>query len=149
MRDKAFKITSDPKYDGYQRELASMVYKFFYKKSTSLGKSSGSGIVNEPNYKLANELHIPIIRKFKKRKVYSSFRDNIWGVDLADMQSLSKYNKGIKYLLCAIDLFSKYAWVVPLKDKRGITIVNAFQKIISKGRKPNKTWVDKGSQFLQ
>ena len=60
------------------------------------------------------------------------------GVDLADMQSLSKYNKGIKYLLCAIDLFSKYAWVVPLKDKRGISIVNAFQKIVSEGGKPNK-----------
>ena len=54
------------------------------------------------------------------------------------MQSLSKYNKGIKYLLCAIDLFSKYAWVAPLKDKREITVVNAFQKIISKGRKPEK-----------
>ena len=63
------------------------------------------------------------------------------------MQSLSKYNNEIKYLLCAIDLFSKYAWVVPLKDKRGITIVNAFQKIISKGRKPNKIWVDQGSEF--
>ena len=103
LRDKAFKIASDPKFDGYQRGLAS---KFFDKKS------SGSGIV-EPNYQLANELHEPIIQKFKKRKVYSSFRDNIWGVDLADMQSLSKYNKGNKYLLCAIDLFSKYAWVVP------------------------------------
>ena len=63
------------------------------------------------------------------------------------MQSLSKHNKGIKYLLCAIDLFSKYAWVVPLKDKRGISIVNAFQKIISKGRKPNKIWVDQGGEF--
>ena len=141
MKDKAFKIASDPKYDGYQRGLASMVYKFFDKKS------SGSGIVNEPNYQLANELHKPIIRKFKKRKVYSSFRDNIWGVDLADMQSLSKYNKGIKYLLCAIDLFSKYAWVVLLKDKRGITIINTFQKIISKGRKPNRIWVDKVMNF--
>ena len=79
--------------------------------------------------------------------MHSSFRDNIWGVNLADMQSLSKYNKGIKYLLCAIDLFSKYAWVVPLKDKRGITIVNAFQKIISKGRKPNKIWIDQGGEF--
>ena len=69
------------------------------------------------------------------------------GVDSADMQSLSKYNKGIKYLLCTTDLFSKYAWVVPLKDKRGISIVNAFQKIISKGRKPNKIWVDQGSEF--
>ena len=119
-----------------------MVYKFSYKKP------SGSGVAAiEPNYQLANELHRQIIRKFKRRKVYSSFRDNIWGVDLADMQSLSKYNKGIKYLLCAIDLFSKYAWVVPLKDKRGISIVNAFQKIISKGRKPNKIWVDQGSEF--
>ena len=80
-----------------------------------------------------------IIRKFKRRKVYSSFRDNIWGVDLADMQSLSKYKKGMKYLLCAIDILSKYAWVVPLLDKKGISIVNAFQKIISKGRKLNKT----------
>ena len=89
-----------------------MVYKFFDKTS------SGSGITtNEFNYQLANELHKPIIKKFKKRKVYSSFRDNVWGVDLADMQSLSKYNKGTKYL-CAIDLFSKYVCVVPLKDKK-------------------------------
>ena len=63
------------------------------------------------------------------------------------MQSLSKYNKGIKYLLCAIDLFSKYAWVVPIKDKKGTSIVNAFQKIISEGRKPNKIWVDQGGEF--
>ena len=79
--------------------------------------------------------------------MYSFFRYNIWGVDLADMQSLSKYNKGNKYLLCAIDLFSKYAWVVPLKDKRGISIVNAFQKIISKGRKPNKIWAGQDGEF--
>ena len=97
-----------------------MVYKFFAKKS------SGRGIINEANYQLADELHKPIIRKFKKRKVYSSFRDNIWGVDLADMQSLSRYNKGIRYLLCAIDFFSKYAWVIPIKDKKDASIVNAF-----------------------
>ena len=60
--------------------------------------------------------------------MYSSSRDNIWGVDLTDMQSLSKYNKRVKYFLCAIDLFSKYAWVIPLKDKKGTSIVNAFQK---------------------
>ena len=87
LRDKAFKIASDPKYDGYEGGLASVVYKFFDKKS------SGSGIANESNYQLAKELHKPIIRKFKKRIVYSSFRDNIWGVNLADMQSLSKYIK--------------------------------------------------------
>ena len=117
-----------------------MVYKFFDKKS------SGSGIINESNYQLANEFHKPIIKKFMKRKVYSSFRENIWGVDLADMQSLSKYNKGVKYLLCTIYLFSKYAWVIPLKDKKVTSTVNAFRKIISKGRKPSKIWVDQGSE---
>ena len=60
--------------------------------------------------------------------MYSSFKDSILGVDLADMQSLSKFNKGMKYLLCAIDLFSKYAWVIPLKDKKATSIVNAFKK---------------------
>ena len=110
-------------------------------------KSSSLERVNE-NIKLANGLHKPIIRKFNKRKVYSSFKDNIWGADLADMQILSKFNKGIKYLLCAIDLFSKYALVVPVKDKKGISIVNAFQRISNKSkRKPNKIWVHKGSEF--
>ena len=141
LRDKAFKIVSDPKCDDYQRGLASMAYKCFDKTF------KGSGITNELNYQLANELPKPIIRKFKKRKVYSSFRDNIWGVDLADMQSLSKYNKGIKYLLCAIDFFSKYAWLDPLKDKKETSIVNALQKIISKERKPNKIWFNQGSEF--
>ena len=75
-------------------------------------------------------MHKPVIKKFNKRKVYSQFRDNIWGVDLVDTQSLSKKIKGIKYLLCPIDLFHKYAFVVPLKDKKGIRIVNAFNKII-------------------
>ena len=81
-------------------------------------------------------------------KVYLQFKDNIWGVDLADLQSLSKKNKGIKYLLCAIYLFSKYAFIVPLKDKKGISITNAFKKIIKQSaRKPNKIWVDQGGEF--
>ena len=96
---------------------------------------------------MANELHKSVIRKFKERKVYSYFRDNIWGVDLANMQSLNKYNKENKYLMCAIDLFSKYPWVIPIKDIKGTSIVNAFQKLISKGRKPNKIWADQGSEF--
>ena len=130
-----------------------MVYKFLDKMSTALDKSKGSGIINEPNYPLANELHKPIIRKFKKRKAYSSCRDNMWAVDLADMQSLSKYNKGIKYLLCVIDFFSKYAWVIPIKDKKGTSIVNTFKKILSDStelylnRNPNKIWVNQGSEF--
>ena len=80
--------------------------------------------------------------------MYSSFRDNIWSVDLADIQLLTKYNKGYKFLLCVIDIYSKYAWVIPLNDKKCISIVNGFQKIIDDSkRKPNKKWVDKGSEF--
>ena len=64
------------------------------------------------------------------------------------MQLISKFNKGFRFLLCVIDIFSKYAWVVPLKDKKGVSIVNAFQKILDdSNRKPNKIWVDKGSEF--
>ena len=142
LKDRAFEIASDPKYDGYQRGLASMVYKFFDKKS------SGSGISNVNNVKLADELHKPVIKNFSKRKVYSSFKDNIWGVDLVDMQLLSRQNKGIKYLLCVIDLFSKYAFVVPLKDKKGASVVKGFKKIVNESnRRPNKIWVDQGSEF--
>ena len=75
------------------------------------------------------------MKEFDKRKVYSQFKDNIWGVDLAGMQSLSKKSKGIKYFLCAIDLYSKYAFVIPLKDKKGISIVNAFNKIIKQSKR--------------
>ena len=171
LKDKAYNIASDPEYDGYQRGLVSMVDTFFDKKSTaepsSLERSSlkrmGSGFKKLKNTTkstaepsalarsssiLADELHKPIINKFNKRKVYSQFKDNIWGVDLADMQSLSRKNKGIKYLLCAIDLYSKYAFVIQLKDKKGFSIVNAFNKIIKQSnRKPNKIWADQGGEF--
>ena len=129
LRDKAYDIASNPKYDGYQRGLASMVYKLFDKKSTGSGFKKLKNATCSSSI-LADEPHKPIIRKVNKRKVYSQFKDHLWGVDLADMQSLSRKNKGIKYLLCAIDLYSKYAFVIPLKDKKGISIVNAFNKII-------------------
>ena len=130
MRDKAFNIPKNPNYDGYQRGLASIVYKFFDKKS------EGSRIINnKENIQLADELHKPIIRNFEKRKVYSSLRDNIWGADLVHMPLLSKFNKEFRFLLCTIDIFSKYAWVIPLKDKKGISIVNAFQKILNESNR--------------
>ena len=134
LKNKAFDIAKDPKYDGYQRGLASMVYKFFDSKVASPDKKSersGAKHVNTKlipqNEQLAEELHKPIIRKFEKRKVHAAFKDNISGADLAYMQLLSKYNKGIRLLLCVIDIFSKYAWSVPLKDKKGISIAKAFQ----------------------
>ena len=109
---------------------------------------SGVNVSSEINEQLAEELHKPIIRTFLKRTVYSRFKGNIWIVDLADMQSISKFNKRFRFLLCVIDFFSKYAWVVSLKDQRGVSIVDAFQKILDdSNRKPNKIWIDKGSQF--
>ena len=96
-----------------------MVYKFFDKNSIGSGINTVEpSSLEHSSLILTNELHKPIIKKFNKRKVYSQFKDNMWGLDLADMQSLSRKNKGIKYLLCAIDLYSKYAFVIPLKDKK-------------------------------
>ena len=152
LRDEAFNIAKNPKYDRYQRGLASIVYKFFDKKST---RNVVANDEIKQNLQLPKELHKPITRKFKKRKVYSGFRDTIWGADLADMQLISKFNKQI--LFRVIDIFSKYPCVIPLKDKKGISFVNAFQKILkesnrseanSKGSKPNKTWADKGSEIF-
>ena len=95
LRDKAFNIAKDKKIDGYQRGLASMAYKFFDKNT------SGIGIENEnvPNKELAEELYKPNIRKFNKRKVHSPFIDNTWGADLPDMQVMSKFNKGSRFVL--------------------------------------------------
>ena len=130
LRDKAINIGKFPTYDGYQKGLASMLCKCF-DKNNSGGTVKNENIFNE---ELAEELHKQIIKKFKKRKIQSAFIDNISGADLADL--------GFHYV---IDIFSKQAWVIPLKD---ITITNAFQKILKESdRKPNKTWVDKGSKF--
>ena len=110
--DKAFNIAKNPKHHGCQCGIASMVYKFFHKKIF------GNGIENEniSSKKLAEELYKPIIRKFNKIKLYSPFIDNIWGADLADVQLISKIDKGFRFLLCLIDVHSKYAWVIPLND---------------------------------
>ena len=145
LKDKAFNIAKDPKYGGYQRGLTSMIYKFFDKKS----KGSGIAIKSvSQNQQLAEELHKAIVRKFKKRKVQSTFNNDIWGANLADMQFTSKYNKGVRFLLFVIDIFSKYAWVAPLKNKKGASIVAAFQSILKQSnKKPNKIWADKGSEF--
>ena len=111
-----------------------MVYKFFDKKTGSFaGKSSSGGTVKNEiisNKELAEELHKPVIRKFEKRKVHSPFVDNIWGADLADMQFINKFNEGIRFTYVFFDVFSKYTWVISLKDKEGILITNAFQKML-------------------
>ena len=115
-----------------------MVCKFCDKKTES------GMTVNE---QLAEESHEPVMKKFKRRKVYARFKDNIWAADLAEMGSLSSKNENIKYLLCVIDDFIKYVWVKPLKDKKGKT-VNAFIETPNESNhKPNKLWVDQGREF--
>ena len=134
LRDKACNIAKNPKYDGYERRLTSMVYKFFDKEVVLICCES-----------CINRL---IIRNLKKGTVHSRFIYNIQGADLADMQLISKFNKRYRILLCVINIFSKYAWVVTLKDEKDVRIVDAFQKILNdSNRKPNKIWTDIGSKF--
>ena len=95
---------------------------------------------------LAEELHKPIRRKFKKRRVLVGGIDRIWAADLVDMQAFSKFNRGVKYLLAVIDVFSKYGWLIPLKDKTGKSVASALKTIFEE-RKPEKMWVDKGKEF--
>ena len=97
--------------------------------------------------KLAEELHKPVSRKFPRRSVQVKSIDDIWAADLVDMQAFTKFNRGTKYLLAVIDVFSKYGWLVPLKNKTGKTVANALKKIIISGQKPTKMWVDKGKEF--
>ena len=104
-------------------------------------ESSGSGIKNEnmSDQQLREELHKKIMRKFKKRKLQSPFIDNIWDADLADMQLINKFDKGARFLLCVINIYSRYTWVSLLKDKKGTKMINAFQKILKEfTRKPNR-----------
>ena len=151
LHDKAFSIVKNPKYDGHNCVTSSMVYNFFDEKvsATRANKFADGGIKNENmlDWQLAKELHKPIIKIFKKTKVQSPFIDNILGAHFPDTQLIRKFNKKIRFLLCVMDISRKYAWFVPLKDKRSITI--AFPKILKESnRKPNKMWVDKGSEFF-
>ena len=96
---------------------------------------------------LAEELHKPVKRKFRKRRVLVSGNNEIWAADLADMRAFAEYNEGNNYLLLVIDTFNKYGWIIPLKDKKGETMVKAFKTIFKEGRKPKKLWTDKGREF--
>ena len=116
-----------------------MVYSLFDKKT-----ESGISV----NKQLAEELYKPVIKKFKRKKVYARFKDNFFAADLAEMESLYSANKNVKYLLCVIDFFTKYAWVKPLKDKNTKTVLNALIEIVNESnRKPNQLWVDQGREF--
>ena len=98
---------------------------------------------------LAEELRKPIIRTFNKRKVHSNFIDNIWGAILTDMQLISNFEKGFRFLLCVTDIFSKYAWIIPLKNKKGIIITNGFQKVLKESNRKRKNYgLIKAANFI-
>ena len=133
LKDRAYEIAKNPKYDEYQRVLASMVYKFFFLSV---------------NKELPQELHKPLIKKFKSNKAYARFKDNIWAADLTEMGSLSSKKQGIKYLLFVVDVFIKYAWVKPLKDEKGKIVHNGFIETVNESNwKPKKLWVDQRREF--
>ena len=132
LRDKSFNIAKNPKYDGYQRGLASMVYKFFDKKSKRGGVNNKIKQNHHPldlaTHQLAKELHKPIIRNFKKWILYSGFKDNIWGTDLADMQLISKFNKGFNFycvlLIFLVNMLGLFLW----KIKKVLVLLMLFKK---------------------
>ena len=105
--------------------------------------------MSEENWqvKLADELHKPLKRNFTRRRVIANHIDEIWCSDLVEMQQFSKWNKGYRYLLMVLDVFSKYGWIIPLKDKKGETVMNAFKIILKEGRKPHYLWTDKGKEY--
>ena len=117
------------------------------KKRFGWGVVNGTGYIKKKKFStLAEELHRPIKRKFKKRRVIVNGIDKIWAADLADMTALSKENEGYRFLLLVIDTFSKYGYLIPLKDKKGETVADALKDIFKK-RKPEKLWTDKGREF--
>ena len=118
-----------------------MVYNVFK-------KIRGSGAKSSANEEPAQKLHKPVIEKFKRRKVYARFKDNIWAADLAVMGSLFSKNRDVKYLLCVIDDFTKYSWAKRLKNKKAETALRGLVDRVNKSKhKPNKLWVGEGEEI--
>ena len=113
----------------------------------TLGLGVNKGRQKTWQEKLADELHKPIKRDFTRRRVIVNHIDEVWCSDLVEMQQFSKWNKGFRYLLMVLDVFSKYGWIVPLKDKKGETVAEAFKTIFKEGRKPQYLWTDKGKEY--
>jgi hypothetical protein len=98
---------------------------------------------------LSKELHRPVTRKFKRAQVITKGIDDVWSADLADMNDLKEDNDGYRYILTVIDVFSRYAWAVPIKTKDGDTVLNAFKKITTESKRmPKRLWVDQGKEFV-
>ena len=148
LAHRADEIAHNPAYDAVQRKDANFISGIMKNKA-----KFGLGLAREPEptawqQQLANELHAPVKRRFKRRHVVSYGVDGVWSCDLVEMQNWKKENKGYRYILNAVDVFSKYAWSVKLLDKKGSTVLAAFKHIVkSSGRKPGHIWVDRGREF--
>ena len=147
-------LVKNPKNDRYQNmiDLPHWSINTLIKKAASpVDKSTSSGTIkNEiiPNKELAGKLQEPIIKRFERRKVHPPFIGNVLGANLEDMQMIDKFNRGFRFLLGVINIYSKYASVIPLKGKKWITITNGFQKKLDeRNSNPNEIWVDKGNEF--
>ena len=140
--DKMLKELDAMKPNGFREKFDRRLVRSLIgtKRRLGLGVSTWSD-------ELAEELHKPIRKKFKRRRVYVKGVDAIWAADLVDMQAFSKYNKGYKYILMVIDIFSKYGWAIPLKKKSAIEVTKAFADLWKKQKPPEKLWSDKGSEF--
>ena len=113
-----------------------------------IGETMTTSIKNvEKQQQLAKEVFSPRITKFRRERIIALYKDETWSADLIDKSSLSKHNNNYKFLLTVIDIFTKYAWAIPLKNKSGLSIANGFKTLLSEGRKPEKLWVDRGSEF--
>jgi transposase InsO family protein len=144
LAHRADEIAKNPIYDTVQRKDANFISGIM-KTKAKLGLGIEKTSWNED---LANELHTPVKRKFPRRHVISYGVDDVWSCDLVEMQEWSKQNKGYRYMLNVVDVFSKYAWSVKLLDKKGKTVLEAFKQIVkSSGRKPGRLWVDQGKEF--
>ena len=136
MKDRAYEIARNHKHHVYLTALVRMVNKFFDKKT---------GVRVSVNENRVEELYKPVFKRFKRRSMYAKFKGNTWAVHLAEMGSLSSKSRNVRYLLCVIDVFTKYAWVKPLKDKKCKAVLNTFITIVNESNcKPNKLWVDQG-----
>ena len=127
------------------RKLVQRIIGMKHRMGWGLDKKDDDYSTIQWSNELADELHKPIRRKFQKRKVFAKTVDDIWTADLVEMAPLAKFNKGYKYLLMIIDVFSKYGWIVPLKTKTGAAVAHAFKEVFHKsGRIPTRLWTDKG-----
>ena len=113
-----------------------------------IGRKRKLGCGIEWSNELADELHKPIRRKFRKRRVFASGVDAIWAADLVEMQAFARQNKGYKYILMIIDVFSKFGWAIPLKTKTGLEVSKAFHDLWKTQPTPQKLWIKENSSII-